>query len=96
MTVYCLIYDPVTGEITGRISASDPAQLENYPSRIEVDVEKYSARPEIFTKVRLDTKELEPLELAQIAAKLRSDEVQAAKDLGEAKVILDLKTEEKG
>ena len=50
----------LAGTVTGRFSASDPKQMENYPSAVEIDTEDYHAKPEIWGEVDVVKKTLHP------------------------------------
>lgn len=53
---HVILYDPITGDITGRVSASDPAQLENYPNRVDITSEEFEESPEFFERINPATK----------------------------------------
>jgi len=52
-----ILYDPTTGEITGRITC-DESQAVHYPTRKEVTEAEFSERPELFQKVDVAEKAL--------------------------------------
>ena len=45
-----IIYDPVTGEITGRITC-DEKQAVHYPVRKDITGAEFAEQPELFQKV---------------------------------------------
>ncbi|GEM_PF-4999728 len=55
-----IVFHPDTGEIIGRISVSDPAQLANYPNHIELDAEDFQSKPELWAEVHPQRRELHP------------------------------------
>lgn len=56
---FFITHDPA-GNITGRFSASDPKQIQNYPNAIEIDNEDYHAKPELWAKIDVQKKTLHP------------------------------------
>ena len=63
-----VIYDPTTGEITGRITC-DEAQAVHYPTRKEMTEAEFSERPELFQKVDVAAETLVALSEQEALAK---------------------------
>lgn len=56
--IYAIMYDPITGEITGRVSAPDSAALRSYGAWLQITREEFDARPEENSKVDVSTGKL--------------------------------------
>jgi hypothetical protein len=63
-----VIYDPTTGEITGRITC-DELQAVHYPTRKEITAVEFTERPELFQRVDVAEQALVALSEQEALAK---------------------------